>query len=199
MYLLTITRTNIQGGRQLAYSYYKIDDFQNLIDNTILITATNETNLFNTIFTSEQEESFLFRFRIEGGFMPGEINFQVDSENFRDQRYSNYQLSADPYKTKTLTIGNGFGAPNWVAEKVNLLLSCSEVYINGVLHSRVEGASPEVNELGNRYYPKYVYKIELEETDNNSTIAFPVGSTEWLLRNGHWEDGIWTDSGTWHR
>jgi len=106
-----------------------------------------------------------FDFRFEGGFLPSENNFPVDTNDFRDQRYTQTQLSALPYKVKTLTAGSRAGVPYWVGEKINLIFSCSSVHIGKLEYVRSEGSEPEVNQI-NELYPLYVYKIALEVKDN---------------------------------
>lgn len=187
---------NVVPLKLIAVSYFKIKHVDD-IESSILFTCTNDSNLFDAQFQDSQEEQFYFNFRVEGGFIPSEMQFNVDAENFRDQRYSNTQLSAFPYKIKRLTIGNGKGVPYWVAEKINWILACSEVKINGLGHVRSDGSAPELVETGDRFYPKYVYKIDVEESDNTPLLDFTLGSTEWILRNGYWQDGIWTTSGYW--
>lgn len=182
----------------IAQSRFIIKDFRE-IDSSILFTYINETNTFDTYFNNAEEEKFPFNFRIEGGFVPSEIQYLVDSENFRDQRYSSTQLSAFPYKVKKLTLGTSLGVPNWVAEKINWILACSEVKINGESYVRSEGSYPELVEVSGIEYPLYVYKIDVEEAENTPLLDFILGSYEWILRNGRWQSGVWISSGYWHK
>lgn len=137
------------------------------LENTVLFTYTHRRNEYDAVFVDDNEEFTFFQWRVEGGFIPFESSFLVDSEFFRDQRASITQLSAFPYKTQTLTLGAELGVPVWCAEKVNLVLSLSTILVNDTAYVRSEGATPQLTELL-PFYPLYVYKIDLEENENYS-------------------------------
>ncbi len=159
----------------VAYSDFCVKD--NLAD-TVLLGYENRRDEFDVFFGGRP-----FYFRVEGIFLPSERTFDVEDETFRDQRYTLTQLSALPYSKQTLTIGGGYGVPYWVAEKINLILSMTDVTINGIPFVRSEGASPELTQLHNDY-PMFVYKIELErkETgyglDANIFEAVPIVTSD---------------------
>lgn len=132
------------------------------LPNTILLEYTNRKNANNTIFDNVDR----FVFRVEGAFLPQEFTFENETEDFRDQRYIPKVLSSFAYETRTLTLGGGFGVPNWVARKINLIFALSSVHVNGVNMVRSEGSSVEVTILGNDY-PLYLYKIVLEEGEDH--------------------------------
>lgn len=125
------------------------------LPGTILLGYTHHENAFDTIFEND------FYFRVEGCFLPQEVQFIHDTEIFRDQRYTPKTLSSIPYEQKKLTIGGGMGVPNWVGRKLNHIFSLSEVYVDDVKMVRGDG-DMEISVIGN-YYPLYVYKILLED------------------------------------
>lgn len=139
------------------------------LENTVSLKYTHRRDDFGTVFS----ESRLYCFRVEGSFLPQEISFENESEDFRDQRFVAKTLSDFTYEKKTLTIGGGFGVPNWVARKINLIFSLSAVYVNEQPMVRSEGSSVKINLLHNDY-PLYIYKIELENTDDSLTINDPL-------------------------
>lgn len=139
------------------------------LENTVLITYTHRRNEYDAIFISEENEPLFFQWRVEGGFIPFESSFLVDNEFFRDQRASITQLSAFPYKSQTLTLGAELGVPVWCAEKLNLIFSLSNIWVNNDSYVRSEGSTPQGSEIL-AYYPLYVYKMDLEKNENYSEI-----------------------------
>ena len=136
-----------------AYSDFCVEEDSS---DTVLFGYENRRDEFDVFFRGRP-----FCFRVEGVFLPSERTFDVENETFRDQRYTLTQLSALPYSKQTLTVGGGYGVPYWVAEKINLILSMTDISINGIPYVRSEGAAPELTQLHNDY-PLFVYKIELE-------------------------------------
>ncbi|MDR1089672.1 MAG: hypothetical protein LBL79_01240 [Prevotella sp.] len=129
--------------------------------DTVKLRYTNLENLSGTAFINNNGGNNIFDFRVEGGFLFQNIQFNVESNNFRNQLYNNIQLSAYPYEVKKLTIGTCRGVPVWVARKINLIFSLSEVMINGDTYVRSEGSQPEVIQL-DALYPLYVINIDVE-------------------------------------
>lgn len=146
----------------ISYSNYSILPRESL-ENTVRLRYTHRINEFDVYFYNE-ETQYSFDFRVEGGFLYGEMQFPISNNSFRNQRYENIQLSASPYEVHTLTIGTGSGVPVWAARKANLIFSLSDVAVNGVPYVRSESSEPEITELGSDY-PLYVIKIALEPTE----------------------------------
>ena len=134
-----------------------------MLQNTVLFRYENREDRYDTVFLNG-DNHYSFDFRVEGGFLFSEIKSQVNNNTFRDQSYRIYQLSAYPYQTKTLTLGTSRGVPWWVAEKVNLIFSLSDVLIGDDIYTRSEGSSPEVTEI-DRNYPLYVIKMDVEPAE----------------------------------
>lgn len=149
-------------GEVVSFSSFNVLEREALKD-TIRLRYTHRENHYDVMFL-EDEENLHFDFRVEGGFLYNEFQFKANTNNFRDQFYSDHQLSANPYETRKLTIGTSEGVPIWVGRKVNLIFSLSEVLINGDRYVRSEGSEPEIITLGN-LYPKYVFKIDVEPRD----------------------------------
>jgi uncharacterized ParB-like nuclease family protein len=150
----------------VATSYiYVVSPDSECIKNTVKISYTHRYNDFDTAFITSDATQLHFDFRVEGGFLYKDIKYDVSANSFRDQRYTQNQLSNLPFRVKTFTAGTRKGVPFWVGEKLNLIFSCSDITIDGVQHVRSEGAAPEVTELKD-LYPRYVYRLDVEETDN---------------------------------
>lgn len=158
------------------------------LPDSVLLRVTNDTDVLGTIFNGQS-----FSYRVEGVWMPGDVSFQSDSQEFRDQNGAFHQLSSQPYETRVLTIGGGIstvGVPNWVGRKVNQFLACSSLTVDGVGYVRAEGTTVERTDISD-YWPQFLYKVTLEPSDTAHTLPLPQ---QWLLAA---EDGriILTEDG----
>lgn len=159
-----VSRTNVeiffaesaQGSRELS----AIIDVDPDVENTVLIEYTNRRNDFDTVFNPANK----FSFRVEGCFLPQEVSFDSETESFRDQRHKSKLLSGFPVEKRTLSIGGGFGVPNWAARLINGIFCLSNVEVDGERMIRVDGGV-ELSMIHNDY-PLYIYKIELEHTED---------------------------------
>lgn len=161
-----------KGKRILSFSDFNILPMIELKD-TVLIKCTNWRNDFDVDFISSQGEKIYFEYRFKGGFISNEISFKCKNETFRDQTSCLSQLSQLPYYVETLTIGDSYGVNRWVGDKLNLIFSCSEVYINNKRYTRSESSTPEITTIGN-YNPLMVFKIDVEPQEfYNHTLEIP--------------------------
>lgn len=171
-YQLTINNSSISSDTEFNLYFASDQDREKIKDanfcvctelpDTILLEYTNRKNVYETIFDGIDR----FLFRVEGAFLPQEISFENNTEEFRDQRYVSKILSSTAFEKKTLTLGGGMGVPNWVARKINLIFSLSSVHVEGNPMVRSEGGAVELTEIG-KYYPLYIYKIVLEDGEDN--------------------------------
>lgn len=171
-YQLTINNSSISSDTEFNLYFASDQDGEKIKDanfcvctelpDTILLEYTNRKNVYETIFDGIDR----FLFRVEGAFLPQEISFENNTEEFRDQRYVSKILSSTAFEKKTLTLGGGMGVPNWVARKINLIFSLSSVHVEGTPMVRSGGGAVELTEIG-KYYPLYIYKIVLEDGEDN--------------------------------
>lgn len=145
------------------------------LPDSVLFEVANDEDEFGTVFNGQR-----FRFRTEAVWLPADAAFQSENQTFRDQNGTLHQLSATPYETRVLTVGGGVstvGVPNWVGRKVNKLLACSAVTIDGTTYARSEGANIERTDIADNW-PQYFYKITLEPADDTHALPLPQ---QWLL------------------
>lgn len=169
----------------LASSPFRVVDE---LPDSVLFEVANDEDEFGTVFSGQQ-----FRFRAEAVWLPADAAFQSENQTFRDQNGTLHQLSATPYETRVLTVGGGVstvGVPNWVGRKVNKLLACSAVTIDGAAYARSEGAGVERTDIADNW-PLFLYKVTLEPADDTHALPLPQ---QWLLAA---EDGriITTEDG----
>jgi len=167
------------------------------VDNTTLLTYTNKSNDFDTIFINETVR--IFNFRFEGGFLNSDIKYVVEADSFRNQFQENMQLYQMPYKTKILTIGNAYGVPDWIAEKINFIFCCSNVYLNRVKHSRSEKSTPE-RQIIEEGYPFSNFKLTVEGEPELFTTGMQIFTPEWVAKKSTWFGyGTWLNNGIINR
>jgi len=140
--------------------------------DTILIHYSHSGNEFGLLFHPEEGDRE-YMIRVEGGFASD--GFLPGSKDvvYRDQPYNTVLLSSVPYATHKITFGDGRGIPNWLADKLNRILSCSEVKLNGEQYTRADGAKMEaVREKG---IPLAAWTIELAKIENKYFDLFGLG------------------------
>jgi hypothetical protein len=130
-----------------------------------LISYTHRRNEYDTEFSQR-----VFNFRIEGGIYPGDKTQALDNEVFRDQRFAPHQIVAETYEVSVLTVGTKKGVPQWVGRKINDIFKLSDVRVDGVRTVRNESSVPELVQLG-VYYPLYVFKLNVEQPDEEGVCA----------------------------
>jgi len=93
-------------------------------DNTILFEVKHDENDYDMVF----ETGIVTKLRVHGEireFQPGS-----DRTIFIDQPRNMVQLSGKSFSTEKLIIGDSFGVPDYMIEKINNLFLCSEVLID---------------------------------------------------------------------
>ena len=89
---------------------------------------------------------YFFDMRFPGGFKDDGWAFDVDSEQFDTIDLDAIDLYSRETTNKTFTLGTAMGCPVWFAEKLNRILTCSYVYVDGVRYVRKEQNTPEMNQ-----------------------------------------------------
>ena len=134
------------------------------LENTVLIRYSNNRNDFDYNFLKEDGEAIFTDFRVEGGRLYESDIYDNQSEYFRNQSYYQRQLSSIPFTREGFNFGDTAGAPSWVGEKLNMIFSLSDIYIDNIRYERSEGAQLVTQQKDN-HYPLYNYTIELEKTE----------------------------------
>lgn len=124
---------------------FRVTDNQNVLANTTLIqySMKNNRQRNDTIFFIDGMQYF-FDFRVPGGFKDSSWTFGVESEQFVTPSGDISQLFGLPTTQKKFTLGGSIGVPVHFAEMLNLILTCSHVYFDGVKYSRKEANVPEM-------------------------------------------------------
>lgn len=161
------------------------------VSNSVLLTYTNKTNDFDTVFISTSVR--IFNLRIEGGIMNDGKQYLVEGSSFRNQYQEMQQLFQMPYKTSIFTIGSAFGVPDWVAEKINLIFCLTNVYIDYQKYVRSEKSVPE-RALIEEGYPFSNFKLVVESQAQFFTTTEQLFTAEWIRNNSFLKDNFTFDN-----
>lgn len=126
---------------------------------TMLFNYTNSYNDFNVLF----DTNLIFNVRVEGtiqNFTP-----RADDEIYNDQKRNATKLSSIPYQTFILYVGNQYGLPDWMTDKINRVMSCDQIKIDGNWFEKIEGATWEVARIDD--YPFSGIQIEIMPAVNH--------------------------------
>lgn len=127
-------------------------------EDTLLFRYRNSENNFSVVFDTD----IIFTLRVEGDIQ----NFtpRFDDEIYNDQKRNASKLSSIPFRVWTLFIGSAQGLPDWLTDKVNRVMSCDMIEIDGDYFEKVPEAEWEV--IRQEDYPFSGLQIEIMPTNN---------------------------------
>lgn len=139
-------------------------------DNTYLFEVTHDENDHDIVF----ETGIVCRLRVHGElreFQPGS-----DRTVFIDQPRNIVQLSGKLFSTEKLIIGDSWGVPNYMIEKINGLFLCSQVLIDGKQWVGNEGARFEATREG--LFPMTGWAFEVRPAKAGTKKRFVADGTQ---------------------
>lgn len=136
-----------------------------LHQNTILIEYTHDQNDFGMYFTDGVSNPVKYYLRVQGGLTNDSFTPGSKSDAFINDDYNVVLLESKPYSTQKLKIGDSKGVPNWVADKINRIFSCSTVRFNGQQWTKTDGAKMEATRED--IYPMAGWTIEVIRASNS--------------------------------
>jgi hypothetical protein len=134
------------------------------VENTVYLEYANSEYYGDVIF----ETDITMKMRVEGvvtNFTPG-----TKSVVYEDQVLNNTTLSFVPFRTWKLFIGGTFGIPAYIIDKVNRILGCDNLMVNGKAMSIADGAKWEEHAIDN--YPFSGWSIDMREALNRNSTVF---------------------------
>ena len=138
------------------------DDEQELSRTTLIQYSSSSNRERKDVCFWIDSEQYYFSWRIPGGFKDDGWVFGVDNEQFTDSMYEQTDIFSHEQLRKTLTLGNSIGVPPWYANLLNMILSCSHVYIDEERYVRSEGSVPEQTVMIETLR-SYIYKQVLQK------------------------------------
>jgi hypothetical protein len=139
-------------------------------ENTYLLEVTHDENDFDTVF----ENGFVCKLRMFGElreFQPG-----ADRTVFIDQRRNIVQLAGKSFSTEKLIIGDSWGVPDFMIEKINDLFLCSQVFIDGKQYVGNEGSRFEASRES--LYPMAGWAFEVRPAKASTKKRFIADGTQ---------------------
>ena len=103
--------------------------------DTVKLDAHNTRNEKNTVFGTFQYDH-VFMIRLEGGFKPNDFELSTEDTVFTNQFEEDTLTHSLPFIIKYLTIGDSYGLPSWMCEKINMYLSCDTVLVDNIQMNR---------------------------------------------------------------
>ena len=140
------------------------------LKESLLIEYSHDGNDFDMTFFpgGVQENQRFFQLRVEGGIISdGFIPSSKDSF-YIDQVRDVVMLSSIPYNVFRFTFGPGGGLPNWMADKINRILSLAYVEINGRQYVKNEGA--KLDPIREKGYPFSGWQIDMVEVKAKNSL-----------------------------
>lgn len=139
-------------------------------ESTILFEVKHDENDYDMVF----ETGIVTKLRVYGEireFQPG-----ADRTVFIDQPRNIVQLSGKSFSTEKLIIGDSFGVPDYMIEKINNLFLCSEVLIDAKQWVGNEGARFEAKR--EELYPMSGWAFEIRPAKSSTKKRFVADGTQ---------------------
>lgn len=138
---------------------------------TLLIEYSHDGNDFDVAFwpTGALGVQKFFQLRVEGGVSSDNVTPASKDVFYVDQVHDVVMLDSKPYNVFKFTFGNGRGIPNWMADKINRILSCSYVEIDGTQFLKNDGSKLEATR--EKGYPLAGWHIELVPATQRYSIT----------------------------
>ena len=144
-------------------------------DKTVLIEYLNSENDYDILFQTGYADPEAvpavkfspFSFRVEGEI---DIDPAGHTIAFEDMFYQTQKLQDVPYRMGTFTLGDEYGVPAWVRDKVNRILACDMFMIDGVVWQKETNASWSWKNADG--YPMKVGTIMLRDNPDVSEWEF---------------------------
>lgn len=105
--------------------------------------------------------------------IPSVLKFKAPSSKdtlYEDQPLNIEMIKSVPYRLWDWIIGDAKGLPPWFIDKINWILGCNSLKLDGRLYAKNEGAELEQNQA--ELYPMAGYTIEMREKLNRDSIIY---------------------------
>lgn len=139
-------------------------------ENTYLFEVTHDENDFDMVY----ETGIVSKLRVYGEFR--EFQPGTDRTVFIDQPRNIVQLSAKSFSTEKLIIGDQWGVPDFIIEKINGLFLCSNVLIDGKQWVGNEGARFEASRES--LFPMSGWAFEVRPAKNSTKKRFVADGSQ---------------------
>jgi hypothetical protein len=169
------------GNANFDYLISEPQQILNELDNALLFKYSNELNDYNVIFKTELYVNWLqeFYFLVEGGIYNSSPF--VQEEVFEDQDKNKKLLDARPYEQFEFIVGNQYGVPVWVGNKLNFIRSCDKIIVDnyqftfeGNFEKNSFQSYPLFEYKAKSYLTNYIYAQEFGTQNVSLVCEVPV-------------------------
>jgi hypothetical protein len=87
---------------------------------------------------------------------------------WEDQPMNLRAIEAIPYQQFKLIVGNGFGVPDWVIDKLNRIVCCTDVFFDSIQYTRVAGAEWQPTRADR--YARAGWRLDIQPTLNSAAL-----------------------------
>lgn len=151
--------------------------------DTILVKYRNDTNDYDVLFELQLQIPLVFSLRLPSDFMT--LTPSGEDVVFSDQDENLRKLYGNPFRIFNLTIGGGRtgkGIPEYLVDKINRLLRCDRILIEGKRYTKHEGA--ELDQQNALTAPLQYLTVKLREYFNDAAGSFAFKDVKLLTRPG---------------
>lgn len=155
-----------------------------LVSEPLIFSDTFE----NSLLLQYKNSSFFNEVIFETGFIPeirlnGRLFYKSPASKdtvYEDQELNETIVESKSYDLYELQLSDELGIPDWMIRKLNMILGCDELIIDGRYFTKSEGSKLEQTEQEG--YPMRGWKIELREQLNRRAKFYSsTGSTDQQL------------------
>lgn len=134
---------------------------------TLKIDYRNSYNAWDVAFST----GLTFTFRVEGDFIIPDFTADRERTTMVDQETKIRTLNAEPHSIYPMAIGGPDAIPPWVLDKMNRIVCCSSIKINGNYYLPDEGAKFEKAYVkGNPFI--YQVVMDMRPIDDEMSLGF---------------------------
>lgn len=148
---------------------------QKVISEPIEVKAKHEDTMLFEYSSNVNYQGIFFdlatkaKFQIRLYCALSELNTASKTFGFEDENYNLTTMSNVPYRNWSLHFGiEGHGIPEFIADKLERILGCEILAIDGKYFSRIEGSKLDAVRVPNTVVMQY--KIELREKINDASL-----------------------------
>jgi hypothetical protein len=132
----------------------------------------------NSLLLPYKNSSFFNEIIFETGYSPsiriyGRLMYKTPSSKdtvYEDQELNETIVESKSFDLYELQLSDEYGIPDWLIRKMNMILGCDELVIDGRLFTKSEGSKLEP--ISQENYPMRGWKIELREQLNRRAKYF---------------------------
>jgi hypothetical protein len=174
IYECEIPLTDYEDGQYFLKMLCGSGPLQTLISEPLFIAESHE----NSILLQYKSTGYYGEIIHDTGYYPsirvlGKIKYKQPASKdtyYEDQVLNMTLLNSGPYRLYDLILSSSFGIPNYLIDKLNWILGCKTILIDGRQFTKNEGAKLEEKAIED--YPLRGWSIEMRESRNSGKKTF---------------------------